>query len=106
MSVADVLRVQELSLVGHDLGGLLAVEYGEVGGHVDEDAGVRRKAARGLSSHEGGRGGAGRGRRRGGAGGGGGAGLAGRGASGSAGHHWDGFEETSAAGPTSCRPSR
>lgn len=36
----------------HDLGGLLAVEYREVGGHVDKDAGVRGQAAGGLCSHE------------------------------------------------------
>lgn len=52
VSVADVLWVQELSLVRHDLGGLLAVKYGEIGGHVDEDAGIGRQAARGLSPHE------------------------------------------------------
>lgn len=50
MGVADVLRVQELSLVGHDLRGLLAVEHGEVGGHVDKDAGIGRQAARGLGA--------------------------------------------------------
>ena len=52
VSVANVLRVEELSLVRHDLGGLLAVQYREVGGHVDEDAGVRRQAASGLGPHE------------------------------------------------------
>lgn len=41
MGVADVLRVQKLSLVRHDLCGLLAVEYREVSGHVDKDAGIR-----------------------------------------------------------------
>lgn len=52
MGVADVLRVKKLSLVRHDLRGLLAIEYGEVSGHVDEDAGIRRQAAGGLSPHE------------------------------------------------------
>lgn len=58
VGVADVLRVQELPLVRHDLRGLLAVEYGEVGGHVDKDAGVRRQTAGGLSSYHRRRGGA------------------------------------------------
>lgn len=53
VGVADVLRVHELSLVGHYLSGLLAVEDGEVGRHVDEDAAVRGQAAGGLSPHEG-----------------------------------------------------
>lgn len=61
VGVADVLRVEKLSLVRHDLRGLLAVEHGEVGGHVDEDAGVGGQAAGGLSPHEGGAGGGGRG---------------------------------------------
>ena len=52
MGVADVLRVQELSLVGQDLSGLLAVEHREVGGHVDIDAGVRGQAAGGLCSQQ------------------------------------------------------
>lgn len=52
MGIADVLRMQELSLVRHDLGGLLTVEYGEVGGHVDKDAGIRGQAAGGLSPHD------------------------------------------------------
>lgn len=52
MGIADVLRMQELPLVRHDLGGLLAVEYGKVGGHVDEDAGIRGQAAGGLGSHD------------------------------------------------------
>lgn len=51
--VADVLGVDELSLVGHDLGGLLAVEHGEVGGHVDENTGVWRETAGGLGTHHG-----------------------------------------------------
>lgn len=53
VGVANVLRVHELSLVGHYLSGLLAVEDGEVGRHVDEDAGVRGETAGGLSPHEG-----------------------------------------------------
>lgn len=52
MGVADVLRVQKLSLVRHDLRGLLAVEHREVSGHVDEDAGIRGQATGGLSPHE------------------------------------------------------
>lgn len=60
MGVADVLGVQELSLVRHDLRGLLTVEHGEVGGHVDEDAGIRGQAAGSLRPHEGRGGGPGR----------------------------------------------
>lgn len=67
MGIANVLRVQKLSLVRHDLCGLLAVEYGEVSGHVDEDAGIRGQAAGGLSPHEGRGSGTGCGRRGGGA---------------------------------------
>lgn len=47
---ANVLRMQELSLVRKNLSRLLAVQYGEVGGHVDIDAGVWGQAARGLSA--------------------------------------------------------
>lgn len=102
VGVPDVLRVQKLSLVGHDLRGLLAVEHGEVGGHVDEDAGVGGEAAGGLGPHHlrgvlsGGGGGGG------GAGGRGCAGLTGRGTPGGpgAGHHRDGFQEAPpTAGP-------
>lgn len=52
VGIANVLRMQELSLVRHDLGGLLTVEYGKVGGHVDKDAGIRGQAAGGLSPHD------------------------------------------------------
>ena len=52
VGIADVLRMQELPLMRHDLGGLLAVEYREIGGHVDKDAGIRRQAAGGLGPHE------------------------------------------------------
>lgn len=41
MGIANVLWVQKLPLVRHDLCGLLAVEDRKVSGHVDEDAGVR-----------------------------------------------------------------
>lgn len=51
VGIADVLRVQKLSLVRHDLCCLLAVEYGEVSGHVDKDTGIRGQAAGGLSPH-------------------------------------------------------
>ena len=67
VGVADVLRVQELSLVRHDLRGLLTVEHREVGGHVDENAGVWGQAAGSLRPHEGRGGGPGRRRRAGGA---------------------------------------
>lgn len=108
VGVADVLRVEELSLVGQDLRGLLTVEHGEVGGHVDEDASVRGQAAGSLRPHQGGSGGGADGpgscSRGGGAGRGGRAGLARRRAPGGAGagHHGDGLQETTAAGPASC----
>lgn len=54
VGVADILRMQELSLVRHDLSGLLAVENGEVGGHVHKYAGVRGQTAGGLGPHQGG----------------------------------------------------
>lgn len=91
MGEPDVLRVQELPLVRHDLSGLLAVEDGEVGGHVDEDAGVGGQAAGRLGPHERGRGVAGRSGRRRRAGGRGCAGLPRRGAPGGVRHHGDGF---------------
>lgn len=53
MGVADELWVQKLSLVGHDLRGLLAVQHGEVGGHVDKDTGVGGETAGRLGPHEG-----------------------------------------------------
>lgn len=52
VGVANVLRVEELSLMRHDLGGLLTVEHREVGGHVDKDAGVGGQTAGGLGAHE------------------------------------------------------
>ena len=108
VGVADVLRVQELSLVRHNLRGLLAVEHGEVSGHVDEDAGIRGQAAGGLSPHEGRGSLAGRGGRGGGAGRGGRAGLAGRWTSGGpgTGHHGDGLQEATPAGSASWCASR
>lgn len=63
MGIANVLWVQELSLVRHDLGGLLAVEYRKVGGHVDKDTGIRRQTAGGLSPYDGRGSGAGSSRR-------------------------------------------
>lgn len=63
MGIADVLRVQKLSLVRHDLCGLLTVEHREVSGHVDKNAGVGRQAAGGLCPHEGRGSGPGGGRR-------------------------------------------
>lgn len=54
--ISQILGVQVLPLMGHDLGGLLAVQHGEVGGHVDVDvaqAPVRREAAVGLRPHDG-----------------------------------------------------
>lgn len=53
MGITNVLRVEKLSLVRHNLCGLLAVEYGKISGHVDKDAGVRGEAAGGLGPHEG-----------------------------------------------------
>lgn len=44
VGIADVLGVEKLSLVRHNLGGLLTVEDRKIGGHVDEDAGVRGEA--------------------------------------------------------------
>lgn len=104
VGIADVLRVQKLSLVGHDLCGLLAVEHGEVSGHVDKDAGVRGQAAGGLGPHEGSGGRTGCCRWGGGAGRGGRAGLArGRTPGGPCtGHHGDGFQQAATAGPASC----
>lgn len=105
VGVTDVLGVEELSLVRHDLGGLLAVEYREVGGHVDKDAGVRCQATGSLCPYERRRSRArGRGRSRG-AGRGGRTGLAGWWASGGAGHHRDGFQEAATTRRASCRAS-
>lgn len=53
VGIANVLWVQKLSLVRHDLRGLLTVEYGEISGHVDKDASIRGQAAGGLRPHEG-----------------------------------------------------
>lgn len=53
--VPDVLRMQELTLVGHDLCRLLTVQHREVGGHVDIYAGIRRQTAWGLGTQNGGR---------------------------------------------------
>lgn len=47
---ANVLRMQELPLVRKNLSRLLAIEYGEVGGHVDVDACIWGQAARGLGT--------------------------------------------------------
>lgn len=57
-SVAHIRWVQELALVWHDLGGLLAVEHREIGGHVDVDIvhGALGKAAVGLRAGRGGTG--------------------------------------------------
>lgn len=96
--VAHVGRVQELALVRHDLGGLLAVEHREVGGHVDVDIvhGALGQAAVGLRA---GRGGAGP-RIGTGAGAGGSAGLARGGAARRtrAGNHGDGLHQAGAGG--------
>lgn len=51
VGIANVLWMQELPLVRHDLSGLLTVENGEVGGHVNEDAGIRGQAAGCLGPH-------------------------------------------------------
>lgn len=100
VGVADVLRMQELTLVGHDLCCLLTVQHREVGGHVDVYTGVWGQAAWGLGAQNGGwsrtgdrASGGGRGR---GAGWGGCARLTGGGAPGS--HHGDGLQETPTPG--------
>lgn len=100
MGVTDVLRMQELTLVGHDLRCLLAVQNREVGGHVDVYACIRRQAARGLGAQNGGwsrprvrASGGGRGW---GAGRGGCTGLTRGGAP--WGHHWYGLQETPTPG--------
>lgn len=100
VGVTDVLRMQELTLVGHDLCRLLTVQHGEVGGHVDVHAGIRRQAAWGLGTQNGGgcrardrASGRGRGWR---AGRSGSAGLTGGGPSG--GHHGDRLQETPTPG--------
>lgn len=54
VSVTNVLRMQELTLVGHDLCCLLAVQNREVGGHVDIYAGIWWEAARSLGAQNGG----------------------------------------------------